>query len=349
VLRRSGERRILRETVGSIPRNLFYAAGLLVALPVIGTSGYMILEGWSFLDALYMSVITLTTVGYREVQPLDRSGQIFTMLFTVSGVGAIFYALFSLFQFLLEGELGSFLGVRRMKGQIENLKNHYILCGFGRVGEEVSREFAEREIPFVVTEINPEAIERAERRGVLLLVGDATNDDILREAGIMRARCLLAASDSDSGNTFIVLTARALNPELFIVARAGNPESEPRMVRAGADRVFSPYITAGRQMALAAIQPMVVEFIDTLAMRQVGGTILAEIDVTRESGLAGQTIYDLLHKSRTIVVLGLQKATGQLQVGPPSSTVLEAGDKVIVMGEEDELERIRPVRGQTVG
>jgi voltage-gated potassium channel len=347
VLRRAGDRRI-RETVSSIPRNLFYAAALLVAMPVAGTAGYMLLEGWGFLDALYMSVITLTTVGYREVHPLDTSGRIFTMVFTVSGVGAIFYALFSLFQFLLEGELGSFLGVRRMKGQIQNLRDHYILCGFGRVGEEIAREFAERAIPVVVADINPEAIERAERRDVLLLIGDATNDEVLREAGIMNARCLLAASDSDSGNTFIVLTARALRPDLFIVARAGNPESEPRMLRAGADRVFSPYITAGRQMALAAIQPMVVEFIDTLAMRQAGGPILAEVEVSEDSGLVGQTIHDVLHQSETIVVMGLQKANGDLQVGPARETALEAGDKVIVMGEEEELEHIRPVKGQPV-
>jgi voltage-gated potassium channel len=346
---RRGERLIIRETVGSIPRNLLYAAGLLVAMPVIGTAGYMILEGWSFLDALYMSVITLTTVGYLEVEPLDTSGRIFTMIYAVCGVGAIFYALFSLFQFLLEGELGSFLGVRRMKGQIGNLRDHYILCGFGRVGEEIARELTERGLPFVVAEINAEAIERAERRNVLLLVGDATTDEVLRAAGIDHAQCLLAASDSDSGNTFIVLTARALKPDLFIVARAGNPESEPRMLRAGANRVFSPYITAGRQMALAAIQPMVVEFIDTLAVRQVGGSILAEIEVSEESGLIGQTIHDVLHASETIVVMGLQKANGQLQVAPPATTALEAGDKVIVMGSEDELEQIRPVRGQAVG
>jgi len=203
-------------------------------------------------------------------------------------------------------------------------------------------------MPFVVIETNEQSIERGRRKGVLMLVGDATSDDILREAGVERAGCLLAASDSDSGNTFIVLTARAMNPSLFIVARAGYPDSEPRLQRAGADRVFSPYITAGRQMALAAIQPMVIEFIDTLATRQEGGPVLAEIEVSEGSGLAGQTIHDLLHWTRSIVVLGLQNATGQLQVGPPNTTALGAGDKLIVMGEEEELERIRPGRGEAV-
>jgi voltage-gated potassium channel len=341
------ERRI-RETVGLIPRNLVYAALLLLALPLVGTAGYMIVEGWGVQDALYMSVITLTTVGYREVQPLDRWGQAFTMVYSVSGVGVLFYGLFALFQFLLEGELGSFLGVRRMKGQIESLGDHYILCGFGRVGEEIAREFADRSLPYVVVEINPEAIERAQRRDVLLLVADATSDEALREAGIMRAKCLLAASDSDAGNTFIVLTARAMNPALFIVSRAGNPDSEPRMLRAGADRVFSPYITAGRQMALSALQPMVGEFIDTLSMRHGQGPVLAEIEISGEPGLAGQTIDDLLSSTKTIVVLGVHSASGHVSVGPPNTTRLEVGDRVIVMGEEEELEQIRPIKGETV-
>ncbi len=336
----------LRAALSSLPRNLVTAAALLLTLPIIGTAGYMILEGWSFIDSLYMSVITLTTVGFREVRPLDTSGKVFTMIFTVSGVGAMFYAFLSLFQFLLEGELGTFLGVQRMKGQIERVRDHYILCGFGRVGEEIAREFVARDLPFVVVENNPEAIERARRRGYLLLVGDATSDAILKEAGIDRATCLLAASDSDAGNTFIVLTAKALNPSLFLVSRAAQPDSEPRMTRAGADRVFSPYVIAGRQMALSALHPVVVEFIDTLATRGEGAPILAEIEVADGSGLAGRTIHDVLHACRSVVVLGLQRPTGDLKVGPDSDTILEPGDRVIVMGEEEELETIRPAHAE---
>jgi len=339
--------RRFRASVDDLPRNLVYAAILIITLPVIGTSGYMIVEGWGFLDALYMSVITMTTVGYREVHPLDRDGQIFTMVFLVFSVGAIFYALIALFQFMLEGELGAFLGVRRMKGQIGNLKNHYILCGYGRVGEEISRELAERKVPFVVVETNEQSIGRGQRQSVLMLVGDATKDDILKEAGVERASCLLAASDSDSGNTFIVLTARALNPALFIVARAGYPDSEPRLQRAGANRVFSPYITAGHQMALAAIQPMVHEFIDSVPTPQ-GGPVLAEIEISEGSGLAGQTIHDLLHWTRSVAVLALQNPSGDLLVGPPQTAALSSGDKLIVRGEEEELERIRPARGEAL-
>lgn len=328
--------------VDVLPGNLIVAAAILVVLPVIGTAGYMLLEGWSFIDALYMTIITLTTVGFREVRELDTSGRIFTMFLIVSGVGAIFYGLVSLFQFVIEGELGTLWGVRRMKSQIERLRDNYILCGFGRVGEEIAREFSSRKLPFVVIESNPEAIERAERREFLLLVGDATSDEILKQAGIDRATCLLAASDSDAGNTFIVLTAKALNPGLFLVARAANPESEPRMLRAGAERVFSPYTIAGRQMALSALHPVVVEFIDTLATRRKGAPILAEIDVSEVSDLAGRTIHDVLHRFPSVVVLGLENAAGDLRVSPPSDTELRLDDRVIVMGQEDELEAIRP-------
>jgi voltage-gated potassium channel len=327
-----------------LPGNLITAAALLVLLPVIGTAGYMIIEGWGFLDALYMTVTTITTVGFREVQPLDDSGKVFTIILAIFGIGVIFYGFISLFQFVLEGELGLLLGRQRMKSRIEGLKDHYILCGFGRVGEEIAREFSARRLPFVVVESNPEAIERAERRGFLLLVGDATSDEILKEAGVERARVLLAASDSDAGNTFIVLTAKALNPRLFLVTRAAYPESEPRMLRAGADRVFSPYNIAGKQMALTALHPLVVEFIDTLASRRDGAPVLAEIDVSEVSGLAGRTIHDVLHQFPSVVVLGLESAAGDLRVGPASDTVLRMGDRVILMGQESELEAIRPVR-----
>ena len=325
-------------------RRLLSAALSLALLLVIGVTGYMAIEGWSLLDALYMTVTTITTVGFREVQPLSDGGRVFTIFLIISGVGVLFYTLTSLVQFFIEGELLDILGVRRMKGRIESLRNHYILCGFGRVGTEIARELAARRTSFVIVESNPEAILRAQASGYLLIEGDATSDAVLREAGIERARCLLAASDSDAGNTFIVLTAKALNPDLYAVARAARPESEPRMLRAGADRAISPYAIAGRRMAMSALQPLMVEFIDTLATGRHGETILAEIEISEESGLAGRTIEDVMHACRESVVLGVQQATGAIQVGPRGSTTLAIGDRLIVLGEEAELEAIRPRR-----
>ena len=304
----------------------------------------MIIEGFSFFDAVYQTVTTITTAGVGEVEPLSDAGRAFTLVLIVAGIMVILYVLSCITQIAVEGELESILGRRRMHSRMRALKDHYILCGFGRGGEEVAREFVSRNLPFVVVETNQEAIGRAERRGYLLLIGDATNDEILKAAGVERATCLLAASDSDAGNAFIVLTARALNSCLFIVARAAYPENEKRMLRAGANRVFSPYIIAGRQMALSALHPVVVEFIDTLATRKDGAPVLAEMKVTDESGLRGRTIHDVLHTLRSVVVLGLQRPSGDLKVGPESDTVLEIGDRVIVMGQEGDLEAIRPGR-----
>jgi len=311
-------------------------------LTVAGVAGYMLIEGFGFFDAVYQTVTTITTAGFGEVEPLSTEGRAFTLALIIAGIVIILYVLTGVMQIAVEGELENLLGTRRARGRMKRLSNHHILCGFGRVGEEIAREFVSRNAPFVVVETNPEAIERARRKRYLVLVGDATLDPVLREAGAERAACLLAASDSDANNTFIVLAARALNPGLFVVARAAFPESEPRMLRAGAERVFSPYTIAGQQMALSALHPVVVEFIDTLATRRKGAPILAEIDVSEVSDLAGRTIHDVLHRFPSVVVLGRENAAGGLRVGPPSDTELRLGDRVIVMGQEEELEAIRP-------
>ena len=305
----------------------------------VGIAGYMAIEGFSFLDALYQTITAVTTAGFGEINPLGSVGRVFTIVIIILGVLVILYVLTAVMQIAVEGELESILGARRMKSKIEALKDHYILCGFGRVGEEIGREFSERRITFVVVEANPEAIERAQQRGHLLVIGDASADATLLAAGIQRARGLLAAADSDAGNTFIALTAKALRPDLLVIARAGYPESEPRLLRAGADRVISPYSQAGRRMVLTALQPIVLDFFDTLAAR--GGQILAELEISAASGLADQTIHDALHTCPSAIVLALRKASGDIQVGPHADTTLAEGDRLIVLGEESELEGIR--------
>lgn len=337
--------RTLRAAIASLPTHLIAAAFLLVMMLVVGTAGYMIVEGWGFLDSLYMTVITVTTIGFREVDELDDAGQVFTIVLAIGGVGAIFYGLLAVFQFILEGELATLLGAQRMKRQIQNLTDHYILVGFGRVGEEIGREFAARSLDFVIVETNQEAIERAQQHNYLVLIGDATSDAILKEAGVERARCLLAAADSDAGNTFVILTAKALNPDVFVVSRAANPESQPRMLRAGADRVFSPYIAAGRRMALSALQPILVGLVDTTFTAKDAGAVLAEIEISREGALAGRSIAEVLRTSPTTVVLAIQKPNGELAVGPAPAAELAVGDTLILIGREEELESIRPIRG----
>ncbi|MBI5283822.1 MAG: potassium channel protein [Chloroflexi bacterium] len=314
------------------------ATGLVIfgALIAGGTLGYMILERWSFIDALFMTVITVTTVGYREVQPLDTTGRLFTIFLVLFGVGTAFYLLTTFVALVIEGDLGAAFGMTRMKGRIEQLRDHHILCGYGRVGEEIAREFGERKMTFVVVEQNDEALGRAVNAGHLVIQGDATSDDVLLEAGVLHARTLLAASDSDSGNTYITLTARALNPDLLIVARAGKRESEARAKRAGADRVISPYAISGRRMALSAIQPNIVDFMDTLAVGRNAEQILAEIEVTEDSGLFGLYIRHLRESSR-VTILGLQRASGELIVGPREDVRFELGDRLMVVGPEDDV------------
>ena len=312
--------------------------GLVVfaALLAFGTFGYMIIERWTFGDAIFMTVTTITTVGYREVQPLDEKGRVFTIFLVLFGVGTAFYLLTTFVALVIEGDLGAAFGVTRMKGRIEQLRNHHILCGFGRVGEEIAREFVQREMPFVVVDMNADALERAQRAGYLVVEGDAASDEVLMRAGIERASTLLAASDSDSGNTYITLTAKALNPGVFVVTRAGKPESQARAARAGADRVISPYAIGGRRMALSAIQPNIVDFIDTLSDSGSAEQILAEIEVTENSELFGLYVRHMLESSR-VTILGLRRASGELIVGPREDVRLESGDRLIVVGPEADI------------
>lgn len=322
---------------------LITGLGVFGVLLTVGTGGYMAIERWSFLDSLYMTVTTVTTVGYREVRPLDTEGRVFTLFLVLFGVGTAIYLLTTFVALVIEGDLGAAFGVTRMKSRIEQLSGHAILCGFGRVGEEIAREFVARELPFVVVENNPDTLPRAVEAGFLVIEGDASRDEILLQAGVKRAKTLLAASDSDSGNTYITLTAKALNPSIFVVARAGRRDSDQLVRRAGADRVISPYQLSGRRMALSSMQPNIVDFMDTLAV----GTqdqILAEIQVTPDSGLLGLYVRHVMESSQ-LTILGIQRASGELVVGPREDVRLEQGDRLMVVGSEADVSRSWDGRG----
>ncbi len=325
-----------RIEVPHIRGRVLTGVSVFIALLAAGTAGFMIIERWSFIDSLFMTVTTITTVGYREVQPLDTKGRVFTIFLVLFGVGTAFYLLTTFVALVIEGDLSAAFGVTRMKGRIEQLRDHHILCGYGRVGEEIAREFVERKMTFVVVENNPTALQKAREAGCLVIEGDAASDEVLREAGVDRAHTLLAASDSDSGNTYITLTAKALNPAIFVVARAAKRESESRARRAGADRVISPYAISGRRMALSAIQPNIVDFIDTLAVGRNSEQMLAEIEISGDSGLSGLQIGDLRESSR-VTILGVQRANGELLVGPRAEVRLEPGDRLMVVGPEADV------------
>jgi voltage-gated potassium channel len=234
----------------------------LIALVGLGTVGYVVIEGWTPLDALYMTVITLATVGYREVHELDEHGKIFTMVLIVFGVSIGFWAVASLLEVIVGEQLWHTFKRKKMENDIRKLRDHYIVCGYGRMGQEIVRVFRRTKTPYAVIEINPEQIPRLVAENVPFLQGNASDDTILIDAGIMQAKGLVTVAASDQENVFITLTARGLNPDLFIVARSIQEGNEGKLRRAGANRVMSPYTTGGRRMAFAALRPHVLEFLD---------------------------------------------------------------------------------------
>jgi voltage-gated potassium channel len=319
----------------------------LVVITVAGALGYMVFEGWSFTDALYMTVITLTTVGYREVRPLDTTGQLWTMLLLVTGVGTLFYAAVSSVELVVEGAIRGYFGRRRMQTAIGKLSDHYILCGYGRVGRQVAAEFARDGVPFVVVDQDPEIVEECAAEGYLALLGEASDDSRLEEAGVRRAKGLVAAVDSDADNVFVVLSARKLNPRLNIVARASSDESAAKLEMAGADRTLSPYAVGGRRLASLATQPLIVDFLEIVTRGEEGIEFrLEEFGVPEDSFIAGHTIGELRIGEKTgAMILAIRNKEGTFDTTPSASNRVRAGDTLIVLGTREQISRLEQLMG----
>ena len=272
-------------------RRIFILAAILLALLLAGSLGFVLIEGWSFFDALYMTVTTLSTVGYGEIHPLSPLGRIYNMGLILAGMGVMLYIITSLARVVVEGEIRAALGKRKLIKQIKGLKDHYIICGFGRIGETIVQQLKGRGTPLVVVENNPDNLPRLEAAGINFVVGDATREEALLEAGIERAKGLVAVVHSDASNVYIVLTARSLNSNLFIVARAEDPGAEQKLLRAGADRVESPYFMGGQKMAHAILHPTVVTFME-LAMKEGVEWSMEEVRVGPNSSMVGVALKD---------------------------------------------------------
>jgi len=319
----------------SVSRRLLTVAGVLSAIVTFGVTGYMLIEGWNFLDALYMTVITITTVGFAEVHPLDSAGRIFTILLIVGGSGGALYALTTLVEFVMEGQLGSALWRRNMKNRIAHTKNHFILCGYGRVGQEIAQILAEEKAEFVVIDKSREAISQAEMDNRLYVMADAASDEALKEAGIERAKGLIVALGNDADSTYVILSARQLKHDIFIETRVSAPEAEGKLKRAGADRIISPYSIGARRMAMLALQPDVTDFIDVVAFK--GHELhLENLTVGKDSPLEGKSIGEARQRSKASV-LALTKKDGKLIANPSNEELIQAGDRLIAMGTRDEL------------
>ncbi len=307
----------------------------LTAVVVVGTIGYVLL-GFELLDAAYQTVTTITTVGFREVEPLDGAGQIFTMILILAGVGTALYTLTVLLELLVEGHLGESMERRRMEKQIGALRGHVVLCGWGRVGRAIADELAEAGRSLVVIDLDPERVATITRHPWVL--GDATNDETLRRAGIERAQVLVAALETDAENLFVTLSGRALQPELFIVARARDEASVAKLSRAGADRVVNPQEIGGARMAAFVLQPHVTEFLDVV-MRERGLEYrLEEIELPQGCPFGGLSLRDAHLRDRTgALILAMKGADGQFATNPSPETTLDVGQVLIAIGTEVQL------------
>jgi len=318
-----------------------YGPALVIGLVLaMGTIGYVLIEGWEPLEALYMTVTTLATVGYGEIHPLSTRGRIFTIGLIIVGVGGVLYLLTAIMQFVFEGHLGRNLERRRMDRNIDRLRDHFILCGFGRVGRQVARDFRESNVPFVIIDVNPQSLEAATDEGYLCVRGDAADDETLRRAGVDRARGLVTCVNSDADNIFVTLSARALSADLFIVARGNNDDAAPKLRRAGADRVVSPYSIGGRQMAMLAVRPAAVEFVDRVLGRADIDLLLEDVTLRDGSALVGKTVREVGRDvAPGVLILAIRRAAN-LITQPPEETDLRQGDELVAFGTSAQLQQL---------
>jgi len=325
-----------------IPRRTLAIAALPILLLVIGTLGYWLIEPqYTLFDSLYMTVITLTTVGYAEVHELSTAGRAFTIILLLVGVFTLAYAASELVRTVVTGELRDLLGKQYMARSLAGLRNHMIVCGFGRMGRLVCQEFSKQGLPFVIVDSRPELLEEFHLEHGIALVGDATSDEILKRAGVERARALVTVASSDADNLYITLSARLLNDKLFIVARAEEEAAEQKLKRAGASRVVSPYVIGGYRVAQAVLRPAVVDFIELATRTEHIDLQIEETRVQAGSRLAGRTLLDSqVRQNLGVIIVAIKKPQGQMIFNPPGDALMEIGDVLISLGRRQQLDQL---------
>ena len=324
-----------------IARRVSLVAALLFLTLLAGTIGFWLLEGYPPFDAFYMTLITITTVGYQEVHPLHRAGRIFNSFLILFGVSAMFFAVGAITQTIIELELKDHFGKRRTKRMIAKMENHFIVCGFGRVGRNASYEFQNAGVPFVVIERNEERVERAMQAGMLAVAADSTRDQTLRDAGVTRARGLVAALATDADNLFVLLSAKALNPKLTVVTRAAEEDAEEKLRRAGADTVFAPYSIAGHRLAQALLRPHVAQFLDFATTSMGLNVAIEQVCVAPKTEFESKTLREMqIRRELGVIVLAIRKSDGEMIFNPPAEMEIRAGDFLIVMGEPPNLRNL---------
>jgi voltage-gated potassium channel len=326
-----------------LPRRVFLLVLVPSLLVVAGTVGYYALEpAYSLFDALYMTIITLTTVGYEELHhPLSTRGRAFTIFLLLGGVFTLFYTATELLRIVVSGEVQQLLGRQRMERSLAALNNHLIVCGFGRMGRFVCREFSQRGLPFVIIDRKAEALEGFVMPHGLPVVGDATSDEVLKRAGVERARALVTVAASDADNLYITMSARLLNEKLYIVARAEGDQAEQKLLRAGASRVVTPYAIGGTKVAQAVLRPNVVDFIELATATEHLDLQIEETTIQPLSTLTGKTIRaSRLRQELGLIVVAIKKPQGHMIYTPPGEQVIEAGDTLIALGRRPQLDKL---------
>jgi len=320
------------------------AATALLLLVLLGTVGYNLTEGWAPLDAFYATIVTISTVGYGDFMPRSPQGRIFTVVLILFGVGTMFYTVGLLAQNMVEGRLRTILGKGRLEKMINKMNNHYIICGCGRIGHLISRELATEKVPFVVIDSSAEVIERIAEEGFVYCKGDATHDKCLLEAGVKRAKGIVCVLPSDAENLYVILTARELNPDIWILSRSEDEASEHRLLRAGANRVMSPYTFGGMRMSMAILRPAMLDFIEITTNRASLELRMEEMTVCRGSSIIGKTLEESeIRQKYGLIIVAVKKESGRMIFNPLATYVIEQGDKLIAMGEDENVASLSQV------
>jgi len=315
-------------------------AAALVALVLIGVAGFHFIEGWTYFDGFYMVLTTITSIGYGEIHPLSHTGRLFNSFIIITGVGLVLLLVGGASRTLLEFELQSVFGRRRMDREISRLTGHFIICGAGRVGRSAARELARRPLPFVVVDTNEEKLQKYSSESWLTLLGDATQAAVLHQLRIEHARGLVAATTTDAINIYIILTARSLNGKLKIIARAAEEDAEPHLITAGADAVVSPYRFAGYRIAQAFIRPNVLDFFDT-AMNQQRPLEIEEVKVGKGASVIGKTLESSrIRQELGVIVLAIKSEHTPMRFNPPPDEMIHEGDHLIAMGDPEGLRKL---------
>ena len=325
-------------------RHLIVSIILLIAILIVGTTGYMIIEDWRFLDALYMTIITISTVGYREINQIGDPGRVFTILLVAVGVGFTLYVAAAVVQFMVEGRMRILLGRRRLDQKINRLKNHYIVCGYGRIGRVICRNLKMKPLDVVAIDKSPELIPVMDADDILYVSGDAADEASLIKAGIKRAKGLVAALATDTDNVFLVLSARQLAPELTIIARASKEAVKSKLQAAGADSVESPYEMGAVSMAHHIIRPTVTNFLDLAFAHRRKDIQMEEIPVSQSSELVNVPLKDSgIRQNFNLIIIAIKKPDGNMLFNPSFEAAIMPEDTVIAVGELENLQKLEKI------